>query len=224
MIRACATLLSVLLCAGSARAQDVPPPTADEAGAEFSRWGLFFSGNIGRGEFDTTDLTPQYDFDVNGLTAGIDYRWSDNLVVGAAVGWTAQDTDLSNNQGQVETNGFSVSGYLTWYSAREWYVDGVLAATGDDNNITSGLPLEIEQLSIPGTHTLGIGIRRVAGAGTPFMKYMVGGTPTFTVAEFPTNSNAINPDAASANGSGRPSTSIRSWPSPASTMIGSLSR
>lgn len=108
------------------QAQDVPPPTADEAGAEFSRWGLFFSGNIGRGEFDTTDLTPQYDFDVNGLTAGIDYRWSDNLVVGAAVGWTAQDTDLSNNQGQVETNGFSVSGYLTWYSAREWYVDGVL--------------------------------------------------------------------------------------------------
>ena len=33
------------------------------------------------------------------------------------------------------------------------------------------------------------------------MKYIVGGTPAFTIAEFPTNSNAINPDAASANGS-----------------------
>lgn len=92
-------------------------------------------------------------------------------------------------------------GAATTNLALDWYVDGVLVPTGDDNNITSGLPLEIEQLAISGTHTVGIGIRRVAGAGTPFMKYIVGGTPTFTVAEFPTNSNAINPDAASANGS-----------------------
>jgi outer membrane autotransporter protein len=87
---------------------------------------VFFSGNIGRGEFDPTNLTPQYDFDVDGLTAGIDYRWSDNLVVGGAVGYTRQDTDLAGGQGQVETQGLSLSAYTTWYSPREWYVDGVL--------------------------------------------------------------------------------------------------
>ena len=93
-------------------------------------------------------------------------------------------------------------GTATTDLALDFYVDGVLVpGQPDTNNITSGIPNEFEGITISGTHTLGIGIRRVAGAGTPFMKYIVGGTPTFTVAEFATNSNAINPDAASAAGS-----------------------
>ena len=84
----------------------------------------------------------------------------------------------------------------------DWYIDGVLAPGQiDDNNIASGFPLEFEQISFAGTHTIGVGITRVAGTGKPFMKYIAGGVPTFTVAQFPTNSNAINPDAASAAGS-----------------------
>lgn len=48
---------------------------------------------------------------------------------------------------------------------------------------------------------VGIGIRRVAGTRSPFMKYIVGGTPTFTIAEHnvPT-AGAIDPDASSALG------------------------
>lgn len=92
----------------------------------FARWGFFFSGNIGRGEVDPTSLTPRYDFDIEGLTAGIDYRWSDRLVIGMALGYTGQDTDLAGGQGSVETQGLSLSAYTTWYSTRDWYVDGVL--------------------------------------------------------------------------------------------------
>ncbi len=86
--------------------------------------------------------------------------------------------------------------------ALDFYVDGVLVpGQADENNITTGIPNEFEGVTISGTHTLGIGIRRVAGSGTPFMKYIVGGTPAFTIGEYATNSNAINPDAASAAGS-----------------------
>ena len=93
-------------------------------------------------------------------------------------------------------------GAATTNLALDWYVDGVLLASGDTNNIATGIPNEFEGVTISGTHTLGIGIRRVSGAGTPFMKYIVGGVPSgTTIAEFPTNSNAINPDAASAAGS-----------------------
>jgi hypothetical protein len=93
-------------------------------------------------------------------------------------------------------------GAATTNLSLDWYVDGVLTASGDVNNIATGIPLEFEQITFGGTHSIGVGITRVAGAGTPFMKYIAGGVnPTFTVAEFPTNSNAINPDAASSAGS-----------------------
>ena len=92
-------------------------------------------------------------------------------------------------------------GAATTNLSLDWYVDNVLVASPDTNNL-GGFPLEFEQLGLPaGSHTVGVGITRVAGAGTPFMKYIAGGVSTFTVNQFPTNSNAINPDAASAAGS-----------------------
>jgi outer membrane autotransporter protein len=100
-------------------------PSAEEE-SSFGRWGLFVSGNIGRGEFDPTQLTPRYDFDIAGLTAGLDYRWSDTLVVGVALGYTQQDTQLAGDLGSVDMRGFSLSGYGTWYRGNDWYLDGAL--------------------------------------------------------------------------------------------------
>lgn len=97
--------------------------------------------------------------------------------------------------------------------ALDFYVDGVLVAGQTDDSNIGGVPNEFEQISISGTHTLGIGIRRVAGTGTPFMKYIVGGVPSgTTIAEYATNSNAINPDAASAAGS--MAVAASSWATP----------
>lgn len=69
----------------------------------------------------------------------------------------------------------------------------------DTDNIATGLPIEIGTITLGAATPLSIAIRRKSG-GTPFMKYIVHGPPTFTVAEHPTNSNTINPDAAAANG------------------------
>ena len=44
-------------------------------------------------------------------------------------------------------------------------------------------------------------IQRFAGSGTPILKYIARGVGTFTIAEHATNSDTINPDAASAPGS-----------------------
>lgn len=99
---------------------------APEVGAEFSRWGWFVSGTIGRGESDPTSLSPAYDYDINGLTAGIDYRYNDRLVIGGSLGYTRQDTDASDKSGSLDTEGFSISAYGTWFQQNNWYFDGVL--------------------------------------------------------------------------------------------------
>jgi len=103
-----------------------------EAGAGFSRWGFFASGNIGRGNTDANANAPAYDFDIKGLTAGVDYRVSDTLVVGGALGYTRQSSTLDGNQGSLKMDGWSVSGYATWYREKDWYLDGVLSLASND--------------------------------------------------------------------------------------------
>ena len=118
-----------------------------EAESTFGKWGLFVSGNIGRGEFDPTQLTPRYDFDVAGITAGLDYRWSDSLVLGVALGYTRQDTLLADGLGSVDMQGFSVSGYSTWYRGNDWYLDSALTFGGNrydhERSIAYALPGEV---------------------------------------------------------------------------------
>ena len=101
-------------------------PVPMEVGADFSRWGFFASGTLGRGEVDPGQVDPAYDTDIEGISAGVDYRFSDRLILGGALGLTRQDTTLPGGRGEVETSGWSVSGYTTFYQADSWYLDSVL--------------------------------------------------------------------------------------------------
>jgi uncharacterized protein with beta-barrel porin domain len=97
-----------------------------EVGTDFSRWGFFAAGTIGRGEADPGQRNPAYDFDIEGLTAGLDYRKSDKWIFGASLGYTRQDTELPGERGGLETSGWTVSAYSTFYRQDSWYMDGVI--------------------------------------------------------------------------------------------------
>ena len=100
-------------------------PKGKEAEASsFSRWGLFASGQIGREDSSAQGSTPGYNMDSSGITIGVDYRVKDNLVLGGAIGYTRQTTDLAASQGNLKMSGWSLSGYGTWYGKNDWYVDG----------------------------------------------------------------------------------------------------
>lgn len=94
-----------------------------EAGSDFSRWGFFASGNIGRGKADAGTANTGYDFDIHGLTVGVDYRKSDRLVLGLALGYNRQGNDLRLGQGALDTQGWTITGYGTWYRDASWYSD-----------------------------------------------------------------------------------------------------
>lgn len=97
-----------------------------EVGADFSRWGFFAAGTVGRAEAEAGSVDPAWDNDIEGLTAGVDYRWSDRWVFGGSLGMTRQDTRLPDGRGTLDTSGWSVSAYTTWYKPDSWYLDGVL--------------------------------------------------------------------------------------------------
>jgi uncharacterized repeat protein (TIGR01451 family) len=108
----------------TADAEDAAP--TGEVGTGFQRWGFFASGTIGRGEAEDGRARPAYDYDINGLTVGLDYRYSDRFIFGGALGYTRQDAELRGAPGNMDMSGWSVSGYATWYHDDSWYMDGVL--------------------------------------------------------------------------------------------------
>jgi len=93
---------------------------------DFERWGFFATGSIGRGEAEAGSINPAFDYDINGLSAGIDYRMSDRLIIGAALGLTRQGTTLPGSEGSVDTTGWSASAYSTFYQQNNWYADAVM--------------------------------------------------------------------------------------------------
>ncbi len=118
-----------------------------EAGAEFSRWGFFATGTIGRGDRNADSQQPGFEFDTYGLTAGVDYRYSDALVLGMAVGYNNNNTDIGANQGSLKTSGYSISGYSTFYRGNSFYTDAVLTWGRNNYDIDRRIRYTINGLS-----------------------------------------------------------------------------
>ncbi len=73
-------------------------------------WGIWASFNKGKVKSDFTTST--YDSDTDGLTAGVDYRLSDVMVVGAALGYSSADVTTTFNGGTQQIDGYTIAPYL----------------------------------------------------------------------------------------------------------------
>lgn len=98
----------------------------------FGPWGVFISGNFVTGDKDATDRESGFDFDVYGVTAGVDYRFTDALVLGLAFGYENTDADLDAGGGEVDTDTYSLSVYGTYYPTEALYIDGIVGAGRTD--------------------------------------------------------------------------------------------
>ncbi|MCB1560325.1 MAG: autotransporter domain-containing protein, partial [Xanthomonadales bacterium] len=121
----------------------LPEAGDGETGTDFSRWGFFANGTLGRGDSDGGRSRPQYDYDTSGLTAGVDYRVNDHWFAGVALGYTRQDNSLGDDQGRVDMRGWSVSGYTTWFNTHNWYVDAVLNWGSNDYDMQRRIAYQI---------------------------------------------------------------------------------
>ncbi|MFT6904381.1 MAG: hypothetical protein ACJAS1_001035 [Oleiphilaceae bacterium] len=81
--------------------------TGGSAGAEssntnFSPFGFFINGSISIGDKDSSVTERGYDLDSDNYTMGLDYRYSDKLVVGAAYGISASDVEFNSTGDSME--------------------------------------------------------------------------------------------------------------------------
>jgi uncharacterized protein with beta-barrel porin domain len=87
-----------------------------------SRLGAFVNVRATFGDVDATTREQGFDFVSAGTTAGLDYRITDNLILGAALSYTYARADINFDLGDVVSHSAGVSVYGTYY-VRDFYVD-----------------------------------------------------------------------------------------------------
>ena len=87
-----------------------------------TRLGYFLNGTLRRGSQDTTTYETPFDFRSTNITAGIDYRLTNQLILGVAVGHSTGSTVFSDGTGRLDSRSNLGSLYATFYKDA-FYVD-----------------------------------------------------------------------------------------------------
>ncbi|MEE4217990.1 MAG: autotransporter domain-containing protein, partial [Xanthomonadales bacterium] len=112
---------------------------------DFGRWGAWISGRVVFGEKDPTTNQVEYDFDTAGITFGLDYRFTDEIVAGVAVGYANTDAKLGQDEGDLDSKGYSVSLYGTWFKSDRFYMGGSLGYGSNDYDHQRNVRYTIER-------------------------------------------------------------------------------
>lgn len=89
---------------------------------ETTRVGFFINGSLRRGSQDTTMYETPFDFRSNSITAGVDYRFTNRLILGLALGHSNGSTDFTDGTGHLDSHSNLASLYGTYYN-EAFYVD-----------------------------------------------------------------------------------------------------
>jgi len=89
------------------------------------RLGFFANGQGSFGDQDATSREPGFDFHTAGVTVGGDYRFTDQFLLGMALGYLRTKATFDASAGESRVNGYSVSAYGNYYIWDKLYVDGI---------------------------------------------------------------------------------------------------
>jgi outer membrane autotransporter protein len=115
------------------------------------RLGVFINGNVSLGDRDRTSNQEGFDFQTNGITLGADYRFTDHLVLGAAVGYMNNNTHLDAGGGRLDADGYSLSLYGTFFQDSGLYLDGIASFGSIDYDQRRNIRYNIESVSVDQT-------------------------------------------------------------------------
>ncbi len=91
-----------------------------------SSFALWTSGAIQFGTSTPTGLTNSNRFVTAGLTAGIDLRLFDNLIVGAGIGYGSDRTDVGQNGTRSDAQSLNGVLYASFKAFDAWFIDAAL--------------------------------------------------------------------------------------------------
>lgn len=104
--------------------EDLQEAVEQLIGEGLDDWGFFSDGRINFGDRDDSSTLPGFDFETISLTFGTDYRFRDNLVFGAALGYNQVSADFDSGGG-VDIDSLTLSLIGTYFRGSSFYVDAL---------------------------------------------------------------------------------------------------
>lgn len=88
-----------------------------------SPWGFFINGQITSGDYTYADARDEgFDFDTDGVTAGIDYRLSSKTIIGMAIGYANFDSTVGEDA-KMQSSALTFSAYGSFNVTDNFYID-----------------------------------------------------------------------------------------------------
>ena len=87
-----------------------------------NRWGVFVTGTGDWASVGDTGNSHGYDLTNAGFTLGVDYKVTDNFVIGLATGYDHSTADLTSN-GRVIVDGGKLALYSSYFTGKGFYAD-----------------------------------------------------------------------------------------------------
>ncbi|MCU0834566.1 MAG: autotransporter domain-containing protein [Chromatiaceae bacterium] len=116
--------------------------SGDGAGT-FGNWGFFLTGTFNFGDKDRTANESGFDFDSIAITGGADYRFSDNFIAGAALGYAQNDVDFASDGGRLDTDTWHLAAYATYYITERAYLDAIVEYGWQDHDSKRNVAYQI---------------------------------------------------------------------------------
>jgi len=79
------------------------------------RFGLFVTANLRMGDRQASDRESASDLRSHGVTVGLDYRFTDNLVAGGAFGYARAKSEFAAPEARLESRNLTMMLYGSWY-------------------------------------------------------------------------------------------------------------
>jgi len=140
-----------------------------------SRLGIFANGQGSFGNQDAKSAEPGYDFHTAGITVGVDYRFTDQLVLGVAFGYLHTKASYDLSVGSSGANGYDLSAYGTYYILDRLYLDAIVTGGWNTYNNERNIP---DVTATANSHTNGNQFSVSVGAGYNFNIGAFGFGPT----------------------------------------------
>ena len=99
------------------------------------RLGFFVSGKLNETERENTVLESGYESDMQGVTVGVDYFFTNDFVAGLSVDYMSTDLDYSADAGSSDYESVSVIAYANHRVTNEFSIDGYVGWTGVDYDL-----------------------------------------------------------------------------------------
>lgn len=101
-------------------------PLGGAAGDDnWDRLGGFVNGNYNTGNVDSSFNQLGYNLNSGSINAGLDYRFNDALILGAAFTYTRTESSFDRNGGSLDSNAYTGALYGTYYVTDNWYFDSI---------------------------------------------------------------------------------------------------